>query len=141
MTCTRPPTRRGDASGRSLRVYEGQRIASGLVACWPFPGIGEPAGDTRDTTSCGGRASLTLVKRLLVGRPLATTEQEHQRITKKIALAVFSSDAISSTAYATEEILFVTVTFGTGAALTRGINTLIPIAIAVAVLLSIVVTS
>ena len=39
---------------------------------------------------------------------LATSEQEHQRIPKTIALAVFSSDAISSTAYATEEILFVT---------------------------------
>ena len=39
---------------------------------------------------------------------LATTEQEHQRLAKPIALAVFSSDAISSTAYATEEILFVT---------------------------------
>ena len=51
---------------------------------------------------------LASVKRLLVGRPLATTEQEHQRIPKTIALAVFSSDAISSTAYATEEILFVT---------------------------------
>jgi len=84
---------------------------------------------------------LALVKRLLVGRPLATTEQEHQRITKKIALAVFSSDAISSTAYATEEILFVTVTAATGAALSRGIDTLIPIAVAVALLLAIVVSS
>ena len=51
---------------------------------------------------------MAFVKRVLVGRPLATTEQEHQRIPKTIALAVFSSDAISSTAYATEEILFVT---------------------------------
>jgi len=41
---------------------------------------------------------LDVVKRLLVGRPLATEEQEHQRLPKKIALAVFSSDAISSTA-------------------------------------------
>ena len=49
------------------------------------------------------------LKRVFVGRPLATSEQEHQRIPKTIALAVFSSDAISSTAYATEEILFVTV--------------------------------
>ena len=45
------------------------------------------------------------LKRLLVGRPLATSEQEHQRISKTIALAVFSSDAISSTAYATQQIL------------------------------------
>ena len=56
----------------------------------------------------GGHRPVSVVKRLLVGRPLATTEQEHQRIPKTIALAVFSSDAISSTAYATEEILFVT---------------------------------
>ena len=42
----------------------------------------------------------TLLKRLVVGRPLATAEQEHQRIPKVVALAVFSSDAISSTAYA-----------------------------------------
>jgi hypothetical protein len=51
---------------------------------------------------------VAILKRLLVGRPLATIEQEHQRIPKTIGLAVFSSDAISSTAYATEEILFVT---------------------------------
>ena len=50
---------------------------------------------------------LASVKRLLVGRPIATTDQEHQRLPKTIALATFSSDAISSTAYATEEILFV----------------------------------
>jgi amino acid transporter len=81
----------------------------------------------------------TLVKRLLVGRPLATSEQEHQRIPKVIALAVFSSDAISSTAYAAEEILFVTAIGGSSLAL--GLKTLVPIAIAVAVLLAIVVTS
>src|SRR5205814_4901037 len=86
----------------------------------------------------GGR-SLALVKRILVGRPLATTEQEHQRISKTIALAVFSSDAISSTAYATEEILFVVALSGSSLAL--GLKTLIPIGIAVGVLLTIVVTS
>ena len=80
-----------------------------------------------------------MVKRLLVGRPLATSEQEHQRIPKVIALAVFSSDAISSTAYATEEILFV-VALG-ASSLALGLNTLAPIAIAVAILLTIVVTS
>ena len=80
---------------------------------------------------------LETVKRLLVGRPLATTEQEHQRIPKTIALAVFSSDAISSTAYATEEILFVTAA-AAGSSLLLGLDTLIPIAIAVALLLAIV---
>ena len=64
---------------------------------------------------------------------------EHQRIPKTIALAVFSSDAISSTAYATEEILFVVATGASSLAL--GLSVLVPIGIAVAVLLSIVVTS
>ncbi len=82
---------------------------------------------------------MSAIKRLLVGRPLATTEQEHQRITKRIALAVFSSDAISSTAYATEEILFVTAVGASSLAL--GLDVLVPIAIAVALLLAIVVTS
>src|SRR4051794_20664166 len=80
-----------------------------------------------------------MVKRILVGRPLATAEQEHQRIPKLIALAVFSSDAISSTAYATEEILFVTAVGASSLAL--GLKVLVPIAIAVAILLVIVVTS
>jgi amino acid transporter len=79
------------------------------------------------------------LKRIFVGRPLATSEQEHQRIPKTIALAVFSSDAISSTAYATEEILFVTAVGASSLAL--GLDYLIPIAIAVAVLLAIVTTS
>ena len=82
---------------------------------------------------------MAFVKRILVGRPLATTEMEHQRIPKTIALAVFSSDAISSTAYATEEILFVVAVGASSLAL--GLNTLIPIGIAVAILLTIVVTS
>src|SRR5215813_11729060 len=86
-----------------------------------------------------GVGMLEFVKRLLVGRPLATSEQEHQRIPKTIALAVFSSDAISSTAYATEEILFVIATGASSLAL--GLDHLIPIAIAVAILLTLVATS
>src|SRR5262245_58817705 len=85
-----------------------------------------------------GRVLETL-KRIFVGRPLATSEQEHQRIPKTIALAVFSSDAISSTAYATEEILFVTALGASS--LLLGLDTLIPIGIAVAILLSIVAFS
>jgi amino acid transporter len=83
---------------------------------------------------------LETLKRIFVGRPLATAEQEHQRLTKKIALAVFSSDAISSTAYATEEILFV-VALGAATSLAVGLDYLVPIAIGVAVLLAIVITS
>ena len=79
------------------------------------------------------------LKRLLVGRPIATSEQEHQRIPKTVALATFSSDAISSTAYATEEILFVIAVVPSSLAL--GLSKLVPIAIAVAVLLFLVATS
>jgi len=80
-----------------------------------------------------------MVKRLMVGRPLATDEQDHQRLPKWIGLPVFSSDAISSTAYATEEILFVTALGASS--LTLGLSKLVPIAVAVAILLAIVTFS
>src|SRR5258706_1332145 len=79
----------------------------------------------------------SLLKRLVVGRPLSSAEQEHQRLAKTIALAVFSSDAISSTAYATEEILRVLVPLAALGAL----DYLIPIAFIVAILLAIVAFS
>jgi amino acid transporter len=82
---------------------------------------------------------LGVLKRFLVGRPLATTQMEEQRLTKSIALAVFSSDALSSTAYATEEILFVVAVGASSLAL--GLSKLVPIAIVVALLLSIVIVS
>ena len=64
---------------------------------------------------------------------------EEQRLPKTIALAVFSSDALSSTAYATEEILFVVAVGASSLAL--GLSKLVPIAIVVAVLLAIVIVS
>ncbi len=56
-----------------------------------------------------------LVKRWLVGDPLKSTLAAHQRLSKTIALAIFSSNAISSVAYATEEILLVLILAGTAA--------------------------
>src|SRR3954467_240725 len=53
------------------------------------------------------------VKRVLFGRPLASDRLEHERLNKKTALAVLSSDAISSGAYATEQTLLVLVVLGT----------------------------
>ncbi len=82
---------------------------------------------------------LSMLKRVMVGRPLASEEMDHQRIPKWIGLPVFSSDAISSTAYATEEILFVTALGASS--LVLGLSYLVPIAMAVAVLLAIVVFS
>ena len=51
--------------------------------------------------------ALVRAKRLLVGRPLPSDRLDHERLNKKTALAVLSSDAISSVAYATDQILFV----------------------------------
>ena len=55
------------------------------------------------------------LKRWLVGDPLKSAQAAHQRLPKTIALAIFSSNAISSVAYATEEILLVLVLAGTAA--------------------------
>ena len=77
---------------------------------------------------------MSLLKRLLVGRPLPSAEEEHRRIIKIVGLAVFSSDAISSTAYATEEILHVLVP----KAGMEALEYLIPISLVVIVLLAIV---
>ncbi len=48
---------------------------------------------------------ISRAKRILVGRPIATKHAHHERLPKRIALPVFASDALSSTAYATEEIM------------------------------------
>ena len=58
---------------------------------------------------------LTLVKRWLVGPPMPLAQARHERLSKRIALAVFSSDVLSSVAYATEEILLVLVLAGSAA--------------------------
>ena len=50
-----------------------------------------------------------ILKRWLVGDPLKTAQATHERLSKRLALAVFSSDALSSVAYGTEEILLVLV--------------------------------
>jgi amino acid transporter len=82
------------------------------------------------------------LKRLLVGSPIRTARLAHERLTKKTALAVFSSDALSSTAYATEEILLVLA-----AAYVAPINQadafsrVIPVSIGIATLLVIVAIS
>lgn len=77
------------------------------------------------------------LKRLLIGRPLATREFAHQRLPKRLALGVFSTDAIASTAFATQEILVVLVPAAGMAAL----GYLVPISLLVVALLVIVVLS
>jgi amino acid transporter len=79
------------------------------------------------------------VKRFLIGKPIPTSEDAHQRLSKKIALPVFASDAISSTAYATEEILIVFLSLG--AVGMAAYSMLVPISLIVIALLTIVVIS
>ncbi len=87
-----------------------------------------------------GRGVWGKIKRLVVGRALRTEQAIHERLTKKVALAVFSSDALSSTAYATEEILLV-LAVAVAAGQSGAFGYVIPISIGIAVLLAIVTLS
>jgi amino acid transporter len=82
--------------------------------------------------TAAGRA-IERMRHVLFGRRLSTHEEIDERLSKKKALAIFSSDAISSSAYATEEILRVLVLAGAGALLLS-----LPIAMAIALLLAVV---
>ena len=56
-----------------------------------------------------------LAARILFGKPIATRDAAHQTIGKAVGLAVFASDALSSVAYASQEILLILVAAGVGA--------------------------
>jgi len=77
-----------------------------------------------------------VLKRLFVGRPMSHGEMEHTLLPKVIALPVFSSDPLSSNAYATQEIMLVLGLAGAGA-----LTNLVPISFAVAIVLATVVVS
>ncbi|MGH2827283.1 MAG: APC family permease [Actinomycetota bacterium] len=76
------------------------------------------------------------LKRAVLGKPMSSGEMEHTLLPKLIALPVFSSDPLSSNAYATQEAMLVLALAGTAA-----LSLVVPISIAVACLLWIVVTS
>ena len=97
----------GDRYVRVCRVQSGdfERAAPGhLIAT-------EEALEARGPA---GRA-FGKIKRTVIGAPLSTAQAAHERLTKTKALAVLSSDALSSVAYATEEILQVLLLAGIGA--------------------------
>ena len=75
-------------------------------------------------------------RRLVFGSPIPTWRAAHERLPKIIALPVFASDAMSSVAYATEEILI-----ALGAAGIAALSYSIPITFAIILLLAIVATS
>jgi amino acid transporter len=86
------------------------------------------------TTAIG--RGLASIRGLLFGRPLASEEEIGERLSKTKALAIFSSDAISSSAYATEEILRVLVLGGVAALVLS-----VEVSVAIAVLLGAVAFS
>src|ERR1041385_1966047 len=80
------------------------------------------------------------LKRLLVGSPIRTARLAHERLSKKVALAIFASDALSSTAYATEQILLVLAAAYVSNKLIA-FSRVVPISIAISLLLVIVTLS
>ena len=120
----RAASRRTGASGSSGRTRPYFRYAG------PGQLVAKPAANVALTPA--GRF-LARVRGRLFGRPLSTEEEIGERLSKKKALAIFSSDAISSSAYATEEILRVLVLAGAGALLLS-----LQVAIAIALLLAVV---
>ena len=89
------------------------------------------------SVACQSLGVYSVLKRLLIGSPVSSAELEEQRLTKRVALAVFGTDAIASTAFATQEILVVLVPAAGMAAL----DYLVPISLVVIVLLVIVTAS
>lgn len=115
----------GDAD-RGWQDIHGAKSPLGSVV--PPPGLGMPT----------GRLDYTFhrLKRGLIGSPIATEHEHQERLSKIKALAVFSSDALSSVAYATEEIMKVLVLAGLGA-----FSLTLPISLVIVALLAIVVLS
>jgi len=81
------------------------------------------------------------LKRFLVGQPLRTAQAVHERLSKRVALAVFASDALSSVAYATEEILLVLAVAAAYAHASGPFFYVLPISLVIAVLLWLVTSS
>ena len=76
------------------------------------------------------------IKRFVVGKPIPSHLAHHERLSRKVGLAVLSSDALSSVAYATEEILRVLILAGAAA-----LSIASPIALVIAAILAVVVFS
>ena len=87
-------------------------------------------------TRKGWTATLRRFRTVLIGRPISSDHETHERLSKVKAMAIFSSDNISSSAYATEEMMRILVLGGIGA-----ISLTMPITVAIVVILGIVATS
>lgn len=125
---------------RAGRVISGSRLGSRRVrigrALRPADDGHLVATEAADRPTTQGGEWARRVRAALFGPPLSTERESGERLNKVRALAIFASDALSSSAYATEEILLVLVTAG-AVALSLGL----PISIGIAVLLGMVTMS
>jgi amino acid transporter len=119
-------THQGDRYVRVIRSQMLRRVAPGILRA--TEAVSHPDGTLGHW--------YTRLKTFLVGKPLPTAAEKDERLNKVRALAVLSSDAISSSAYATEEILLVVILAGTAA-----VAYSVPVAMGIAVLLAIVAFS
>ena len=122
---------RGRPGGHYVRVVRSKTQGFEKIA----PGWLQATSRATAPTDDFGRFRRKL-RTVILGAPLATEQQSHERLTKVKALAVLSSDALSSVAYATEQILFYLVLAGATA-----YGFILPITGAIATLLAIVVLS
>ena len=124
--------RRGSLPGdRYVRGVRPRRLGFEPVA----PGVLQATAQASEPPRGLGQVMQRL-RHVLIGAPLASSQQVHERLTKVKALAVLSSDALSSVAYATEQILVVLVTAGALA-----YPYMLPIMVATLCLLAVVVLS
>src|SRR5919201_6926710 len=116
----------GDRYVRLSRHRDFRRVRAGYLV--PRETVEQPK--SRPGRLFGG------LKRLLLGRPLATAEESEERVNRFVGLAIFASDNISSSAYATEEIMRVLLLAGVGA-----LALPLPITLVICIVLGIVVLS
>jgi amino acid transporter len=121
-------SRPGDAYVRIARPFEAEfeRGGNGHLVATTETLVGPP----------GVARTLARIRSFLIGRPISSEREEHERLTKLKALAVFSSDNISSSAYATEEMMRVLVVGGVAA-----FSLVMPLTLVIVVVLAIVATS
>jgi amino acid transporter len=151
MTGSRPPERNGESErprvDPHLEVREkrhGQRLGDAYVRIVrPFESEFEHGDEGRLIASertvlgrTGWTARLRALRTILIGRPISSVHEQHERLTKVKALAVFSSDNISSSAYATEEMMRILLIAGVGA-----FSLLLPLTLVIVAVLAIVATS
>jgi amino acid transporter len=136
------------ANLRAENVMAGQPRGEPGVVGSPGPSTVPPAtfgtygdfhslsGNIPSLPTSGLRRAASQVKRMLIGRPMATADEPNERVNVITGLAVFASDNISSSAYATEEIMRVLILAGAAA-----LSLTLPITVVIVAVLAIVVTS